>query len=364
MLHVPHVHAGRARAAVQLIPAHLLLVGYEGLVPPPELLTRLAAGRAGGVVLFARNVGSPSETAAAVRVIGAACERTPFVTVDQEGGRVQRLKEPLTRWPPMARLGALDDLALTESVGRAMGEELRLVGINVDLAPVLDVLSNPANPVIGDRAFGRDAESVARHALAWWRGLESAGVLGCGKHFPGHGDTAQDSHLELPRLDFDRARLDAVELPPFRAAIAGGARLLMTAHVVFSAIDALPATLSTPWLDGVLRGELGYRGVIVSDDLDMKAVAGRFPVAEVIERGLAAGVDLFLACRDPERQREAEEALLRAADDPVLGPRVAASLGRVSALRDQLAPAVPVDQAQLAAALPDAAHQALAARFA
>lgn len=346
-------------------PGELLIVGFEGLRPPDELSARIAAGRVGGVILFARNLGAPAEVAALVEGLGRAAPAGPslIVAIDQEGGRVQRLKSPLTVWPPMARLAAPDDPALSEAVGRALGAELRLFGVNVDFAPVLDVRTNPQNQVIGDRAFGETADAVARHALAFWRGLESAGVRGCGKHFPGHGDTLQDSHLELPRIEAPIERLRAVELPPFAAAVEAGVPMIMTAHIVFSGVDERPATMSRAWIDGVLRGELGFRGVVVSDDLDMKAVAGRFPVEEAVRESIAAGVDAFLACRDPEIQRLAEEALVRASQDALLGPRVAESLARLRAFRATLAPARPVDAATLARSLPDAANQALAARF-
>ena len=349
-------------------PSSLILLGFEGKTAPPALVERLADGRAAGVVLFARNLGEPSETAALVESIADAAERAPdalplIVSIDQEGGRVQRLKAPLTVWPAMARLGQKDDEALTEAVGRALGDELALFGVNVDFAPVFDVLSNPANPVIGDRAFGAEPAHVARHATAFLRGLEASGVRGCAKHFPGHGDTALDSHLALPLVDRPIESLRAVELPPFEAAVRAGAQMIMTAHIVLPALDARPATMSRAWLSGVLRGELGYTGVIVSDDLDMKAVADHYSVEEVIREGLAAGVDAFLLCRDPERQRAADEALARAAVDPALAPRLVDAQARLAGFRRTLRSPRPAPPETIARALPDAAHQALAARY-
>ncbi len=346
------------------MPGGLLIVGFEGLRAPDDLLARVAAGRVGGVVVFARNLGAPEEVAALVDALGRAAPPGPplIMAIDQEGGRVQRLKSPLTVWPPMARVGARGDEGLSEAVGRALGDELRLFGFNVDFAPVLDVRTNPANQVIGDRAFGETPEAAARHALAFWRGLEASGVRGCGKHFPGHGDTLQDSHDELPRLDTSLERLRAVELAPFAAAVRAGVPMIMTAHIVFAGVDDRPATMSRAWIDGILRREMGFDGVVVSDDLDMKAVAGRFPVEEVVRESLAAGVDAFLACRDPEVQRAAEEALARAARDEALAPRVEEASARMRRFRAMLAPARPAEAAVLARALPDAAHQALAAR--
>ena len=318
----------------------LLIVGFEGRTAPAELLARIEEGQLAGVILFARNLGEPDEICALTESLAQACpasEPPLIVSVDQEGGRVQRIKAPLTVWPPMARLGAVGDARLAEEVGRALGLEIAALGFNLDYAPVLDVHSNPSNPIIGDRAFGTEPNAASELALALWRGLESAGVRGCGKHFPGHGDTATDSHLELPRVDAPRARLDAVELPPFAAAARAGVPMLMTAHVVYSALDDRPATMSRRWLTEILRGELGYRGVVVSDDLDMKAVHDRWPVEETVVESLMAGADCFLACRDPEVQRRAQEALDAAASrSPAVRTRVDESLERVRRFRKTL----------------------------
>lgn len=332
----------------------LLIVGFAGKTAPEALLRRIADGRVAGVILFARNLGSPDEIAALTRALH---EATPagappiVVSVDQEGGRVQRVKQPLTVWPPMARVAAVGDLAYTEAVGRAVGLEIAALGFNVDWAPVLDVHTNPANPIIGDRAFGTEPRQAAAQALAFWRGLESAGVRGCGKHFPGHGDTAADSHLELPRVDGDERRLRATELVPFAAAARAGVPMLMTAHVVYPAVDDAPATMSVRWLGEILRGELGYEGVIVSDDLDMKAVSERWPTREVVVRSLRAGCNAFLACQSPRVQEEAEAAL----DE--IAVELGESARRVAALRRTLTrPAADWR------ALPLGEHEALAAR--
>jgi beta-N-acetylhexosaminidase len=281
------------------------------------------------------------------------------VSLDQEGGRVQRIKAPLTVWPAMARVAAVGDLAYTEAVGQAMGREVAAFGFNVDYAPVLDVHTNPANPIIGDRAFGSDVATAAAQALAFWRGLEAAGVRGCGKHYPGHGDTATDSHLELPRVDADEKRLRAVELPPFEAAARARVPMIMTAHVVYPAVDAEPATLSRLWLGDILRRKLAFEGVCVSDDLDMKAIRERWTTREVVQRGLIRGVDCFLACRDPEVQGEAEaglEELVARGEDQ---GRFAEALVRVRRLRASLS---AFDGASDWRALPLEAHERLAAR--
>jgi len=317
----------------------LLIVGFEGQTAPADLLARISAGRVGGVVLFRRNLGTLAEVAALVSSLQAAVpagDPPLLVSLDQEGGRVQRIKAPLPHWPPMSRLGELDDIGRSEAVGHAIGTELLALGFNVDYAPVLDVHTNPANPIIGDRAFGTSPDQAARHALAFWRGLESAGVRGCGKHFPGHGDTATDSHLDLPRVDAPLSRLQSVELLPFRLAVAAGVPIMMTAHVIYPAVDTLPATMSRRWLHDILRVEMGFTGVIMSDDLDMKAVADHFAISDVVVQSLMAGADCFLACQDPHIQEVAEQALDRAAADPAVAARITESAGRLRALRATL----------------------------
>ncbi|RMG98743.1 MAG: beta-N-acetylhexosaminidase, partial [Deltaproteobacteria bacterium] len=289
-------------------PGQLLFVGFDGTTLPRHLAEWIGAGRVGGVVLFSRNVGTVEETRALVEQIHRAAppDVPPLVAVDQEGGRVQRLRAPWTEFPPMrivARVGGADAAA---RVGRALGIECREAGIGWNFAPVVDVDTNPENPVIGDRSFARDPQTVAACGAAFVEAMQAEQVAACAKHFPGHGDTDVDSHLDLPVLRHDRARLDAVELPPFRAAVRAKVASIMTAHVVFEAVDPKrPATFS-PDVLAILREEMGYDGVVVSDDLEMKAVADRVPAREMAEGALRAGVDVLLACRS----RELQEVLL------------------------------------------------------
>jgi beta-N-acetylhexosaminidase len=212
-----------------------------------------------------------------------------------------------------------------------MGEELAVLGFDIDFAPVLDVHTNPGNPIIGDRAFACTPDRAADSALAFARGLDAAGIVSCGKHFPGHGDTSTDSHLALPRLDHDLDRLRAVELVPFARAAAAELPLVMTAHVVFGALDPdAPATLSPRVISTLLRGELGYRGIIVSDDLDMKAISDHFGVAEAGVQAVTAGCDALLLCRNREHQNAVREALLRAGTDRTdARARIGEAAGRV-----------------------------------
>lgn len=283
-------------------PGQLLVAGFDGTRLPGDLAALLADGRIGGVILFSRNIEDLEQLRRLVGEIRDAAppEAPALVSIDQEGGRVQRLRAPWTEWPPMRRLGEIDDLDLTAALAQALARELSDLGIHLDYAPVVDVDTNPANPVIGDRSFGRDASRVARHAARFIDAMQAAGVAACAKHFPGHGDTESDSHLELPRLTHGLARLREVELPPFAAAIEAGVATIMTAHVVFSALDPRrPATMA-PDVLAILRDELRYDGLVFSDDLEMKAVADHVRPEDLVDGALQAGVDAMLVCRDAE----------------------------------------------------------------
>jgi beta-N-acetylhexosaminidase len=346
----------------------LISVGFEGTTAPGELLARIAASEVGGVMLFRPNIVDPPQVAALVTALRAAApaEAPLLVSIDQEGGLVQRLRAPATVWPPMLAVGAAGDAARTAAVGRALGEELAAVGVGWNFAPVLDVHTNPANPVIGNRAFGTTPEAVAAQALAFWRGLRGAGLVGCGKHFPGHGDTRTDSHLDLPVVAHDLERLRRVELAPFAAAARAGMEALMTAHVVYPALDPdRPATLSRRIATELLRGELGFRGVLVSDDLGMKAVADRYPIEELAVGALEAGVDHLLIREPVARQRAAFEALVRTAEArSEIRDRIAESATRVAALKAACRVGSPAPIAMLPSLLGTPAHRALAGSFA
>lgn len=295
----------------------LLSVGFDGFSAPAQLLDRIARSEVGGVMLFRPNIESPAQVADLVTSLRSSAPSTAplVVSVDQEGGVVQRLRKPLTEWPDMGSVGAAGDVQRTRAVGRSLGSELGALGIGWNFAPVLDVHTNPRNPVIGNRAFGSTVEAVSNHALAFWRGLHDAGILGCGKHFPGHGDTHADSHLELPRVEHDEARLRSVELAPFVVAVRAGIEALMTAHVLYPRWDAkLPATLSRRIAHDILRGELCFSGILVSDDLGMRAVADHYTVEDLVVESLMAGVDHFLVREPLERQQRAFEALVKAAE--------------------------------------------------
>ncbi|MFM7141362.1 MAG: beta-N-acetylhexosaminidase [Alphaproteobacteria bacterium] len=277
--------------------SRLVVTGLDGPRLDARSRRRLERLAPGGVILFRRNVVDPEQVRALTREVRAVLGPRAIVSLDQEGGRVQRLRAPFGEWPPMRRIGAAGSTALSREVGRALGREVAAAGFDCDFAPVLDVDSNPSNPVIGDRSFHRDPATAARLALAFAAGLRDAGVIACGKHFPGHGDTELDSHLALPVVRRSARVLDRVELAPFRAAIRARLPMLMTAHVVYTALDPdLPATLSPAILRDLLRDRLRFRGVVVSDDLGMHALDAFGPLADRGAAAISAGCDLLLAC--------------------------------------------------------------------
>jgi len=342
--------------------AGLFTVALEGPSPSAEVRELLARGAA-GVILFSRNVESAEQVAALSAALKREAGRPLLLSVDQEGGRVMRLKarHGFTELPPMRALGALGDADLARQLGALLGRELRAVGIDLDYAPVVDVDTNPRNPVIGDRAFSSDPAVVARLGAALAEGLQSAGVAACAKHFPGHGDTSQDSHLELPRLPHGLERLRAVELPPFQALARAEVAAVMTAHVVFEALDpGRPATLSARALR-LLRQECGFDGPVLADDLEMKALSAHYPVEEIVLEAVNAGVDGFLLCHGVEVQREALEALRRGVErGRVSRERLAEARARMAKLVAWAGP--PPDVRQARERLRTAGHLALAAR--
>jgi beta-N-acetylhexosaminidase len=295
-----------------------LMVGFDGLAASADARRLIRDYGAGSVILFARNVEGPEQVAELVRelqsIAHAAGQETPLlVSVDQEGGRVARLRDPWTRWPTALALGRTGSEELARRMGDALAGELLACGITLDFAPVMDVNTNPDNPVIGDRSFGDDPDLVGRLGAAFIQGLQGGGVAACAKHFPGHGDTSVDSHVDLPVVEHARRRLEEVELRPFRKAVEAGVATVMTAHVVVRALDAaVPATLSRAVVDGLLRRELAFDGVIVSDDLEMKAVAGRWSPGEAAVRAAGAGCDVLPVCATAEMQVASAEALIRA----------------------------------------------------
>ena len=296
----------------------LLTGSLPGPAVTPEMRSLAREFQLGGVILFARNVEAPEQVAELSREIQQLSRDVPlWVSVDQEGGRVARLRAPFTEWPPMAVLGRSGDAGLASRFAKALAAELRAVGITLDYAPVLDIHTNPKNPVIGDRALAEEAGLVARLGAAIIAGLQENGVAACGKHFPGHGDTSVDSHVDLPLVEHSPDRIRRVECVPFVEAIRAGVAFIMTAHVLVPSLDReRPATLSRRIVGGLLREELGFEGVIVGDDLEMKAVATHYPVPDAAVQAVAAGCDGLLVCSGShEAQAAALEALVHAVED-------------------------------------------------
>lgn len=293
----------------------VLQPGFTGTTAPDWLLRRLGEGLA-SVGLFGRNIASPEQLTVLTAQLRAEREDV-LVAIDEEGGDVTRLEVRTgSSFPGNNALGAVDDVELTRQVAAELGRRLAACGVNLNWAPSADVNSNPTNPVIGVRSFGASTELVARHTAAYVTGLQSAGVAACTKHFPGHGDTAVDSHHALPRIDVDASLLGSRELSPFRAAIAAGTRAVMTAHILVPALDPdRPATLSHGVLTDLLRGELGYTGLIVTDGMEMQAIAGTYGIERGSVLAVAAGADAICVgggLADDETVRRLRDALVSA----------------------------------------------------
>lgn len=339
-----------------------MMIGFDGASMTPELRAAVTDLHVGGVIIFERNVGSPEALAqltADLQAVALANGDPPlFIAIDQEGGRVARLKETkgYTEFPSAMAVAATGDPENARRMARAMAVELKAVGINIDLAPDLDVNNNPDNPVIGIRSFGSDPAAVAVFGAAFAEGLQAEGVLAVGKHFPGHGDTGIDSHVALPTVPHDRARLEAVEFRPFRAVIApslspspaaagegwGGGAIagIMSAHITFPAIDPTPglaATLSPQVLTGLLRTELAYDGLIFTDSLEMGALAeSGYPVPVAAATALAAGADVLLFNHGHELHRQAQALILdRLARGQLSAARLDAAAARVLSAKAQ-----------------------------
>ncbi len=331
----PHQADDLKRAILQLF-----VIGFPSYTLSDEVRTELENGL-GGVILFRRNVNDVDQVVALCESAHDAAKSQPlppFVSLDQEGGRVVRVRDPLTKLPTMRSVGDKNDLHLAADVAEVIATEVCALGFNLNYSPVIDVDTNPDNPVIGDRAFSRDPLTVARFGGAFVAGHLASGVIPCGKHFPGHGDTDTDSHLTLPTISHDRARLDAIELLPFQKLAEAGIPMIMTAHVVVPAIDPdEPATLSEAALTGILRNEMGFDGIIVTDDLEMAAVAERYEIEKLVLKSLHAGSDLFLICHTFEKYQRAVDYLLAAAkENPDIKAKIFTAANRIAKTKKSL----------------------------
>lgn len=321
-----------------------MMFGFHGTEPTPEITTLIRDHHVGGIILFARNIAEPKDvlrlTVALQKIAYEAGHEHPLlISIDQENGIVRRLGAGTTLLPGNMALGAAGDTRLVQETAKATGRELKALGINFNLAPVLDVNNNPHNPVIGVRSYGEDPQFVAECGTAAIHGYQEAGVATCGKHFPGHGDTSKDSHLTLPMIPHRRERLEQVELVPFVKAIAEGVDSMMIAHVCFPEIEpdpALPATLSRRVVTDLLRGELGFDGVITTDCMEMKAIADSPGTVEGTYRAFQAGIDLSFISHTYEWQLGAIERMvsgIEAGDTPLA--RLDDAVGRILKLKEK-----------------------------
>lgn len=334
------------------------LVGFNGTEFDGEARDFLEEMNPAGVILFKRNIEGPIQVAQLTRALQEHAHRRGgrpwFIGVDQEGGRVARLREPFTVFPPALALARSDDpAAAVREFALVTAAELRLAGFNLDFVPVLDVTGRPdaaADSVIGDRSFGPDPVVVARLGRLLIDTMRSGGIITCCKHFPGHGGTTVDSHLDLPRDPRDLSVLEQLDLVPFREAVAAKVDMTMTAHVVYPAVDPLfPATLSRAHIEGILRESLGFGGIVATDDLDMRAVADRWPAGECAALAFAAGADLLLVCNDPSRALAARAGLHAAvADGRIPRERLHKSRARIRTVQERYtASLVPCDPDEL-----------------
>ena len=319
----------------------MIISGFEGTALNARTEELIVQQGIGGLILFERNYKNPDQLLQLIndlQSLAAEHAEIPalFISVDQEGGRVARLGKPFTQFPPMSCLGQANSDELAYRFGLAMGKELRAVGINMDYAPVLDVHSNPANPIIGQRALDTDPTKVARLGAELIRGFYDAGVIPVGKHFPGHGDTSQDSHLALPQVERTRESLEQIELVPFIRAIQQGLQVIMTAHVVYPAWDARqPATFSYSILNDVLRNSLQFEGIIISDDLEMQAIDQK--LESIPELGTRAGVDVFLICHDLEKVSALQNAMIEDVEaGKISRTTIEQSLARIFKVKEKL----------------------------
>jgi beta-N-acetylhexosaminidase len=341
----------------------LFMLGFDGTTVPPEWADLQAQYKPGGMILFARNLEHPAQIIELTNGLQARSPHFPLlIAVDQEGGRVSRLPAGFTIFPPSGVIGACRSEELAYAAASVTAAELRAVGINMNMAPVLDVHSNPENPVIGDRAYGTDPELVAELGLAAVRGLQGKGVVACGKHFPGHGDTSTDSHKELPVVKASLETLFERELPPFHYAILNGLASLMTAHVLYPALDAQrPATLSPTILTGLLREQWGFDGVVVTDDLEMQAISDHHGIGDAAVQAFLAGADVLLICKHRDRAVAAMDAIRKAVEDGTIPrDRLEASVNRIMGLKQTfLHSHLPADPSVARLVVGCRTHQAL-----
>ncbi len=344
----------------------LVIAGFDGTSPDRRIGKMIKQHSLGGVVLFSRNLESPKQAARLTNSLQKMSSAPLFIAIDHEGGKVSRLPAPFTKIPSARTVGLSDSAQLAYACGEMMARELKAVGINLNFAPVLDVDTNPQNPVIGERSLGKSSVLVSKIGLAVIAGLQDNHVVACGKHFPGHGDTSVDSHKALPKITHGIDRLLDVELKPFIHAIENRLAAVMTAHVLYTALDQNEcATFSKNILARLLRKKIGFAGPVITDDISMGAVSQKRSPGKAAVDAINAGADLILACKR-EAAEEAVDALAEAMEKGTIRPeQVDAALDRILRVKGQfLLPYHPVDPNEVGIIVGSFGHLDLSRRIA
>lgn len=333
----------------------LVIVGLDGRSMNEDTLQMIRQYKVGGFILFKNNIDNAEQTVSLLNQLKEANKKNAvplWLSVDQEGGRVSRLSSMFTDTPSAGEIGAADDLTYTRNIGQAIGNELHALGFNMDFAPVMDINSNPKNPVIGDRSFGSTPETVIKHGIETMHGINSQGVAAVIKHFPGHGDTSVDSHYDLPLVNKTREELERFELQPFIEAISQDVDAIMVAHLLMMQIDdKQPASISSSVINGLLRDQLGYNGVVITDDMTMGALLNTNKIGDAAVRSILAGTDVVLVSHQTELRLEVIHSLKAAVETNTLTEqRIDESLHRILrlkqkySLQDTPAPFPDIDQ--------------------
>jgi beta-N-acetylhexosaminidase len=337
----------------------LLVIGFNGTTVPDVLRAQLQRNALGGVILFGRNLPDVETSWALCRQVADLCTTKfpPFIGVDQEGGRVRRLRDRVLDLPPLGVWAPLAETHLRRKVVFQQAIELAAIGFNLNFAPVIDVNSNPQNPIIGDRSPSGDPRLVTQIGSVLIEAQQAAGVMACLKHFPGHGDTTVDSHHELPTVNKSTVELRSTELYPFER-LSRHAAAVMTAHVLFPVLDNEPATFSPRLCTTLLRKEFAFEGVLFSDDLEMGALSHRWTIEESALKAVKAGCDALLLCSSPELQQRAHRALVAQAEkDPAFRARVLEAVERGLLARRRFPPSPAHDKETLLTTLDSHAHR-------
>lgn len=319
----------------------MFIIGVEGTSVDEKLKQYITTLKPGGIILFRDNITDPEQLLSFINGLKAANSGwiPLFISVDEEGGRISRMPEQLPDMPSAMSLGGLDDPVFTYVAGRLLAEKIKIFGFNMDFAPVLDITSNPQNTVIGDRAFGTDEPSVSKHGIQMMKGIRDEGVIAVVKHFPGHGDTEVDSHYGLPVVTHGMERLENFELVPFRKAFDENADAVMVAHIVVESLDPdLPASLSGPVITGLLRDKMGFDGVVITDDMTMRAITNNFDIGDAAVRSVIAGSDIILVCHGYDKQKAAMDAVKTAVETGTIDmDSIDRSVSRILRLKDKYA---------------------------